>query len=71
MPEKDFHTNFRDIASISLLIAVLDKSFPLFRREDGQEIVDGGGKGDRTKVLQILKSFSTSFPQQPVDEKCQ
>ena len=67
MREKDFHIKFRDVASISLLFAALEKSFPLFRRADAERGVDAGGKGTGEKVFQTLKAFSTGFPQQPVD----
>lgn len=71
MPEKDFHKKFRDYASINLLLAALEKNFPLFRSVNASEDVDGGGKTTREKVFLTLKNFSTSFPHPPVDEKKQ
>jgi hypothetical protein len=71
MPQKDFHTTFRDVASISLLIAALEKSFPLFLRSDDEGIVDDGGKERSQNLFQTLRSFSTSFPQRPVDGEYQ
>lgn len=67
MPKKDFHISFRDVASISLLFAALEKSFPLFRRSADGTVVNGSGKGMDEKVFQTLKAFSTGFPQPPVD----
>lgn len=69
MADKDFHISFRDAASISLLFAALEKSFPLFRRFELVAAVDGGGKGMRQEVFQTLRAFSTGFPQYPVDVK--
>jgi len=71
MPEKDFHIRFRDVASISLLFAALEKSFPLFRKGANESDVNKGGKGSEEKVFQTLKTFSTGFPQSPVDAEGQ
>jgi len=70
-PVNDFHMNSRDTASISLLFAALEKSFPLFLRHGRTEVVDGGGKMRERKVLQVSGAFSTSFPQIPVDAEGQ
>ena len=64
---KDFHMSFRDVASLSLLFAALEKSFPLFHDDKHETPVDDGGKERREKVFHALKAFSTSFPQPPVD----
>ena len=65
----DFHMRFRDFASISLLFAALEKSFPHFHGKSFHTAVDDGGKAKREKVFHALKAFSTSFPQSPVDEE--
>ena len=71
MPVNDFHLKSRDVAPVSLMFAALEKSFPLFRRHDGTDVVDGGGKMREQKVLHVSGSFSTSFPQMPVDAEGQ
>ncbi len=71
MPNKDFHMNFRDVASISLLFAALEKSFPLFRRVGADAVVEDGGKETGEKVLRTLVVFSTSFPQKAVRQESQ
>jgi hypothetical protein len=62
---------YQDAASISLLFAALEKSFPLFLRHGRINVVDGGGKMRERKVLQASGAFSTSFPQMPVDAEGQ
>lgn len=68
---KDIHTQFRDYASISLLIAAFEKSFPLFHSSIQETHVDEGGKLRDVEVFRKLQSFSTDFPQWPVDAKRQ
>jgi hypothetical protein len=70
-PVNDFHMKSRDTASISLLFAALEKSFPLFLRYGRTNVVDGGGKMLEQKVLHASGVFSTSFPQTPVDAEGQ
>lgn len=69
MEKKDIHMRFRDVASVNLLFAALEKSFPLFRSVPGEKLVDEGGKTGRERVFLTLKAFSTNFPQPAVDEK--
>jgi len=69
MPEKDFNMRFRDVVSVNLLFAALDKSFPLFRSVNDTRPVDESGKESRENIFLILKTFSTKFPQSAVDEK--
>ena len=69
MEKNDIHMRFRDVASLSLLFAALEKNFPLFRSVPGEMVVERGGKADRERVFLTLKSFSTNFPQPAVDEK--
>lgn len=69
MLEKDIHMRFRDVASVNLLFAALDRSFPLFRSVNETETVDSGGKEGAENVFLTLKAFSTNFPQASVDEK--
>lgn len=69
MRQKDIHMRFRDVASVSLLFAALEKDFPLFRSVAVSKVVEDGGKESREKVFHALKTFSTSFPQVAVDEK--
>ncbi len=71
MNENNFHIRFRDVASISLLFAALEKSFPLFLSSIDEKVVDIGGKVADEKVFQTLWAFSTSFPQLPVDAEGQ
>ena len=67
MQKKDFNLTLRAETLISLFIAALEKSFPLLLRSVDEKVVDGAGQGQREKVFQTLKAFSTSFPQRPVD----
>lgn len=69
MQENVIHMRFRDVASVSLLFAALENSFPLFRTEGCESTVDESGKEAREKVFLTLKAFSTNFPQTAVDEK--
>ena len=69
MLEKDIHMRFRDVVSVNLLFAALDRSFPLFRSVNETSIVDSGGKEIPENVFLTLKAFSTNFPQASVDEK--
>jgi hypothetical protein len=48
---------------ISLLFAVLEIRFPLFRRFAVHGLVDSGGSNGKGEVFQIQEVFSTSFPQ--------
>ncbi len=69
MRENDIHMRFRDVASVNLLFAALDKSFPLFRSMPDEQAVDESGKTRREKVFLTLRAFSTNFPQHAVDDK--
>jgi hypothetical protein len=53
------------------LFAAFEKRFPLFRRSSFLILVDIGGKEASIKDFQILKAFSTSFPQLTVDTEGQ
>jgi hypothetical protein len=67
MRERDIHMRFRDVVSVSLLFAALEKEFPHFRSVNSAEPVHEGGKAGREKLFHTLKSFSTNFPQTVVD----
>jgi len=69
MRENLIHMRFRDVASVNLLFAALDNSFPLFLTATCENAVDEGGKDRQEKVFLTLKAFSTNFPQNAVDEK--
>lgn len=71
MKEKDFHKDFRDYASISLLFAAFEKSYSLFRSTENNTPVDNAGKPGGGKFFLTLKKFSTDFPHRDVDEKPQ
>jgi len=68
MQENVIHMRFRDVASVSLLFAALENSFPLFQAQCCENPVDDSGKEAREKVFLTLKAFSTNFPQNSVDE---
>ena len=67
MVERDIHMRFRDVASVTLLFAALEKGFPHFRTVNSSGAVQEGGKAGREKVFRTLKAFSTNFPQKGVD----
>jgi len=69
MDTKHFHMRFRDVVSLNLLFAALEKNFPHFRSTAAARSVNLGGKENREQVFRILKGFSTSFPQKAVDVK--
>lgn len=69
MKDRDFHIRFRDVASVNLLFAALEKNLPHFRNDAANPSVERGGKDCREKVFLTLKEFSTNFPQIDVDEK--
>ena len=69
MQKNGIHMRFRDVVSVNLLFAVLEKNFPLFRSVPGERAVDESGKSIRERVFLTLKDFSTNFPQPAVDEK--
>lgn len=71
MKKQDFHKDFRDYASISLLFAAFEKSFPLFRQGDENQVVDMREKNGKEKVFLMLKKFSTDFPHSGVEVKSQ
>lgn len=71
MRENVIHMRFRDVASVNLLFAVLEKDFPLFLSVGCEKPVDDGGKESRREVFRTLKAFSTNFPQRAVDDKSQ
>ncbi len=67
MDDQTFHMRFRDVVSVNLLFAALEKTFPLFLRVGGNHSVDVSGKADREQVFRKLQEFSTSFPQNVVE----
>ncbi len=67
MDDQNFHMRFRDVVSLNLLFAALEKNFPLFRAVGGFHSVEGSGKTDREQVFRTLQKFSTSFPQNAVE----
>lgn len=67
MDEHGFHMSFRNVVSVSLLFAALEKSFPLFLSSAAELPVDFGGNQDREKIFHTLKEFSTSFPHSAVE----
>ena len=69
MQENVIHMRFRDVASVNLLFAALENSFPLFRTGGCEKPVDESGKEWSEKVFLTLKAFSTNFPHITVDEK--
>ena len=69
MSQNDFHMKFRDVVSISLLFAALEKSFPLFLTTTGDGSVNSGGKNPNEKVIRTLMDFSTGFPQNVVQQE--
>ena len=71
MEKEDIHMEFRDVASVSLLFAALERNFPHFLSRSGNEGVDSVGKMECEKVFNALRIFSTSFPQPRVDTKHQ
>ena len=68
MQENVIHMRFRDVASVNLLFAALENSFPLFRTVGCESPVEASGKESRDKVFLALKHFSTNFPHNTVDE---
>jgi len=68
MQENVIHMRFRDVASVNLLFAALEKDFPRFRTVGCEKPVDDSGKESRDEVFRTLKAFSTNFPQNAVDE---
>ena len=69
MQENVIHMRFRDVASVNLLFAALEKDFPLFLTVGCEKPVDESGKESRSEVFRTLKAFSTNFPHNAVDEK--
>jgi hypothetical protein len=67
MQENVIHMRFRDVASVNLLFAALENSFPLFRTVACESPVEASGKESRDKVFLALKHFSTNFPHNAVD----
>ncbi len=67
MDDQAFHMRFRDVVSVNLLFAALEKKFPLFLNVTGNQSVDGSGKTEREQVFRKLQEFSTSFPQNAVE----
>jgi hypothetical protein len=58
---------FRDVASVNLLFAALEKTYPLFLTAGSEAAVDNGGNPERDRVFHTLREFSTRFPHMPVD----
>ncbi|HMO79844.1 MAG TPA: hypothetical protein PKD24_03555 [Pyrinomonadaceae bacterium] len=71
MEKEDIHMGFRDVASVSLLFAALERIFPHFLSHNTKSDVDSVGKVEADKVFRILRDFSTTFPQTSVDNKNQ
>lgn len=71
MQPKEIHMRFRDIASVSLLFAALERSYPHFRPNYGDVVVEGGGKEGQEDVFRILREISTSFPHRGVERNVQ
>jgi hypothetical protein len=69
MPHNNVHMRFRDVVSVNLLFAALEKNFPLFLSMPDPKTVDDGGNASRENVFHALKDFSTNFPQSAVEEK--
>lgn len=67
MLAKEIHMRFRDVASVSLLFAALERSYPHFRDMNNRAVVDIGGKEGREEVIRILREISTSFPHSGVE----
>ena len=67
MPEKDIHMRFRDVASVNLLFAAIEKEFPHFRSVNSVDPVHEGGNSKREELFLTLRAFSTNFPQRSVD----
>lgn len=68
MQENVIHMRFRDVASVNLLFAALENRFPLFRTVGCEKPVYDSGKESREKVFLTLRTFSTNFPHNAVDE---
>lgn len=68
MKKRDIHIRFRDVVSVNLLFAALEKEIPHFRRETENPSVESSGKDPREKVFLTLKEFSTNFPQRDVED---
>lgn len=68
MKKQDIHMRFRDVASVTLLFAALEKENPHFRRGGENLAVEAGGKEFRERVFLTLKKFSTNFPHLDVEE---
>ena len=69
MDKREIHMRFRDVASVSLLVAALEKSNPHFLADGDAQVVEDGGKDGRERVLHVLREISTSFPHSAVDAK--
>ena len=68
---KDIHMKFRDVISVSLLFAALEKKFPLLHSEAAGQPVDSVEKTERIGVFHTIRNFSTSFPHFSAEEKGQ
>ncbi|HMS09557.1 MAG TPA: hypothetical protein PKE66_08745 [Pyrinomonadaceae bacterium] len=68
---EDIHMKFRDVVSVSLLFAALEKDFPLLHSESSEQPVDSVEKTDRTGVFHAIRNFSTSFPHFSAEERGQ
>lgn len=71
MIKSNIHMEFRDVVSVNLLFAALERSFPLFHNDSDNNTVDEGGKVPRETVFDAIRRFSTSFPHNAVDAKGQ
>lgn len=68
---EDIHMKFRDVISVSLLFAALEKNFPLLHSEAAGQPVDSVEKTERIDVFHTIRNFSTSFPHFSAEEKGQ
>ncbi|HRJ89031.1 MAG: hypothetical protein JNK51_03490 [Blastocatellia bacterium] len=69
--QKFFNKRFRDVASVSLIFAALEKRFPLSHRQPDLLAVDNRGKVDTERAFNILREFSTGFPHTVVERERQ
>ena len=69
--QKFFNKRFRDVASVSLLFAALEKRFPLSHRQQDPPPVENRGKVDHDRAFSVLRDFSTRFPHTDVEQESQ
>jgi len=59
---EDIHMKFRDVVSVNLLFAALEKDFPLLHSNPPEQVVDAVEIAGRERVFNTIREFSTSFP---------